>query len=531
MNTMKKSAVLLLLAIMMMFFLPYAGRCDFPIDRLTAGTVMNVKGVDINDYYYGVLRGMLTHLGLVLMDEKGEFRPSLAESWTTGDGGTWTFALRKNVVWHDSQPVTAHDVAFTIAYLPEIAPVYKSHLGMVRSVSVPDPHTVVIQLTHPCPRFLVNLMVVRILPRHIFESTDRSKMIPDKEAAVGCGPYMLDTFDRASGTITFRAFPKYYRGLPNIREIVFRSFRNPDVMMMALQKGEIDIPYFYSAGTPVHLVPPLLKNKDIKIQRIANTGVPNALFFNTQKPPLDQADFRRALSLSINYEEIIRFFAAGYGEVPRSGFLPVGTPEFVETPVLAYDPKQAVNLLEGLGYKDTGSDGVRRAGEKIAGFELVVRTDIPGSLRLTELLKEYFQKIGVRLTLKPVDMAAFSKMCDQERSYMALLSRATAWGMMMWGGCGSGYLDHRDIGWSPVQDKDFLSIVDEMNKAMDRDRYRKAAALFQEYNARALFAVPLYFDVLVQPFHRRFEGWRVSPIYGFLWEETWFHLRETDIKN
>jgi hypothetical protein len=70
-----------------------------------------------------------------------------------------------------------------------------------------------------------------------------------------------------------------------------------------------------------------------------------------------------------------------------------------------------------------------------------------------------------------------------------------------------------------------------MNESMDRVSYQKAASRFQQYNAQMLFAVPLYFDVLVQPYHRRFEGWKVSPVYGFLWEETWFHLQETGAAN
>ena len=53
-----------------------------------------------------------------------EVEPALAESWTRSeDGLTWIFVLREDVTWHDGEPFTAHDVAFTfndIIYNPEV---------------------------------------------------------------------------------------------------------------------------------------------------------------------------------------------------------------------------------------------------------------------------------------------------------------------------------------------------------------------------------------------------------------------------
>jgi peptide/nickel transport system substrate-binding protein len=308
--------------------------------------------------------------------------------------------------------------------------------------------------------------------------------------------------------------------------VIVRSFRNQDVMYMALRKGEIDMPYLYAAGTPPSHVPPLLRDPDIRIHRLNNPGVPRAIFFNTQKPPVDQPDFRRALALAIDYEEIIRFFAAGYGSVPNGGFVPRGTPGFVETAPLSHDPEQAKKLLQGLGYVDTDHDGFLERNGTVAELKLVLRTDVAGALRLSELLKEYFENIGVKLTLRPVDLAMFLTVCDQERSQMAVLSRTTPWGMMMWAGFGSGYMDSRNIGWSLLSDPRFTGIVDRMCGTLDRDDYLQGAAGLQHYYAGALPAVPLYWDDLIQPCHRRFQGWKNSPMYGLLWEGSWFNLLE-----
>ncbi len=500
----------------------------YPVNKLVVGTTMTVKSVGLSDYYFGVMRGMLTHSGLVALDENGEFYGDLAESWKTDHGKTWTFVLRKGVSWHDGRPVLASDVRFSFQYLLEKVPVYKSHFGLVETVEAPDDHTVIVTLSEPYARLPVNLLVLRIIPRHCFENVDSPETFVGPEAAVGSGPYVFDHFDRSAGRIGFKAFPGYFRGAPNVESIVFRSFRNPDVMYMAFRKGEIDIPYFYAAGTPPFQVPLLSRDPEIAIHRIENPGVPNAIFFNTRQPPLDRREFRCALSLAIDYEEIVRFFSGGFGSVPNGGFVPRGNPEFVETEPLKHDPARASEILEGMGYTDSDKDGCREREGKRLEVELVARTDVPGALRLTELLKEYFGKVGVTLTLRPVDLALFSTICDQERSHRALLSRATPWGMTMWAGCGTGYFDSGNIGWSMVDDERFSAIVARMNTALDRDEYLRAAADVQRYYSEELPAVPLYWDVLIQPARKRFTGWKTSPMYGFLWEKTWFSLRENE---
>src|SRR5574341_2311055 len=51
---------------------------------------------------------------LLELDQNLNVKPLLAESWDVSkDGLTYTFKLKKGVKWHDGQPFTARDVAFT----------------------------------------------------------------------------------------------------------------------------------------------------------------------------------------------------------------------------------------------------------------------------------------------------------------------------------------------------------------------------------------------------------------------------------
>ncbi|RMF83302.1 MAG: hypothetical protein D6736_21800, partial [Nitrospinota bacterium] len=47
--------------------------------------------------------------------EKGGIGPGVAESWELGeDGASWIFHLRKGLRWHNGDPLTAHDVKFSL---------------------------------------------------------------------------------------------------------------------------------------------------------------------------------------------------------------------------------------------------------------------------------------------------------------------------------------------------------------------------------------------------------------------------------
>ena len=73
----------------------------YPVDRQLSGLVFD---------------------GLVRTEADGTVAPALAESWVTSeDGLTLTFTLREGLTWHDGEPVTAQDVAFTYGLMQDEA--------------------------------------------------------------------------------------------------------------------------------------------------------------------------------------------------------------------------------------------------------------------------------------------------------------------------------------------------------------------------------------------------------------------------
>src|SRR5690606_1810684 len=116
--------------------------------------------------------------------------PRLAEDWHTSDDGlTIEFKLRRGVKWHDGEPFTADDVAFTVYTIlnpnirTSLRPHYHALVGFEEltdpdnpakpeelpraPVEVVDEHTVRFHLRYPYAPFVAVALNHGIIPRHL----------------------------------------------------------------------------------------------------------------------------------------------------------------------------------------------------------------------------------------------------------------------------------------------------------------------------------------------------------------------------
>ncbi|MEA2801700.1 MAG: hypothetical protein QOE49_1795, partial [Rhodospirillaceae bacterium] len=168
--------------------------------------------------------------------------PCLAESWTmTPDGLSYAFTLRKGVLFHNGEALTAEDVKFSLERYRGAA--NKLMKERVAGVDIHDPHRLTIRLNEPWPDFLTFYAAATgagwIVPKKYVQQVGEDGF---KKAPIGAGPYKFVSFTPGVELVC-EAFDGYWRKVPAIKRLVFKVIPDEATRLAALQRGEIDIAY------------------------------------------------------------------------------------------------------------------------------------------------------------------------------------------------------------------------------------------------------------------------------------------------
>ena len=150
--------------------------------------------------------------GLLDITPDGKFVPDAAESWSMApDGLTYTFKLKKNVIFHDGTPLDAKAVKFSIDRLmdPKTNSGMRSFYSSVHSVEAVDAQTVQVRMKQPYAFFLhmlaayrTGLIIYSPTATEKYTVEDRKKGKP--EALAGCGPFKLVDWVKGSHLVMDR---------------------------------------------------------------------------------------------------------------------------------------------------------------------------------------------------------------------------------------------------------------------------------------------------------------------------------------
>jgi peptide/nickel transport system substrate-binding protein len=329
--------------------------------------------------------------------ESGRLTPGLARAWSVSDQSrTITFTLRADARWHDGEPVTAADVAFSLgaARDPAIGSLYGPQLQYVAEVTALDDRTVVVDLDEPeCPSLAV-LGEVPIIPRHALPDSPTAASFG--EAPVGSGPFVFVEW-AAGGELRLAANPDYWGGRPYLDAWSYRPYEDAAGLRRALEEGEVD----------AALLPPgRLPGGDAAASRFRMYAYPAPEFlfvaFNNEHPLLGDRQARLALSMAVDREALLEEALGGAGELIAAS-LPAGhwaADARLEPP--PYDPEAARRLLRQAGWSDTDGDGwLDRDGERL---RLPVRTNAGNRLRedVASLVAGYYRALGIDARLEIV---------------------------------------------------------------------------------------------------------------------------------
>ena len=334
---------------------------------------------------------------LMWKDESGLI-PYLAEDYSVSeDGLTYTFQLRKGVSFTDGTPFTAEDVKFTFDYMKE-HPYKWVSVSMVEEASVVDEHTVEIKLNKTYNPFLSDVAgSLPILPKHIWENVTEPETFTEPEAAISTGPFILENYDSAAGTYTFKANEDYFYGDVQIDKLVIANVSGGD-SKEALLSGEIAAApnISYKAAMSLKDSPEytVLEGPGLSVTR---------LYFNFDEEAMAVKEIRQAMYHAVNLDEVVEKAYGGAGYPGSAGHVQPGTPWYnPDVRQYAYDVETAKKMLSEAGAADSNGDGILEYNVEERSYTL---TFTENDEKLAELLVSYMKAVGIELVPQSADDA------------------------------------------------------------------------------------------------------------------------------
>ncbi|MCC7264599.1 MAG: ABC transporter substrate-binding protein [Candidatus Latescibacteria bacterium] len=376
----------------------------------------------------------LVYDSMFRLELDGSFTPVLARQWQAADGGrTWTFALRAGFVFHDGQPLTARDVAFSYNFYrdhPDF-PLLGTYSRVLEEVRAPNDSTVVIRLREPVPDILSQLVFLYVLPEHVWAPHAQESRFSDA-AMTGSGPFSLkeyqpDQFVRLAATRRHPLYP------PQVDEVIFQTFANQDALVQALRTGQVELitempntavaALRQEAGIQVAAGPPQPpETTDILINQLDPAHCPPGSVCSGH-PALRDRRVRQALAMAVDKQKLIEVVLLGMG-TPGLTLIPEGLGHWYNSSLqdYAFDPGQARALLEEAGYRDGDGDGVRELPDhRPLEFRFNWPSDSPAAPRSAQLLAAMWKEIGVATQLQSVDPDALTAACCPGFDYDLIL--------------------------------------------------------------------------------------------------------------
>ncbi|HYU13480.1 MAG TPA: ABC transporter substrate-binding protein [Stellaceae bacterium] len=354
----------------------------------------------------GVFNNLVLYDQHVKQNRPDTIVPDLATSWSWNEEGTeLTFALREGVRWHDGKPFTANDVRCTWDMLTgkssekfRINP-RKSWYRNLDEVVANGDYEVSFRLKRPQPAFLALLAggLSPVYPCHVSPAQMRQQPI-------GTGPFKFVEF-KPNEAIRVKRNPDYWKpGLPYLDGIEYTITKNRSTAILAFVAGKYDLTF---AGTlTIPLTKDLMKQVPQAICEMNPGSVNTNLIVNRDKPPFDNPQLRRAMSLSLDRQAFIDILTEGMSDIggamqsPPGGLW--GMPRDVLVTLPGYDPDVAKNraearqIMQRLGY---GPD--KRLKIKVSA------RDIPPYRDPAVILLDQLKEIYVDAELEPIDTTSW----------------------------------------------------------------------------------------------------------------------------
>lgn len=340
-------------------------------------------------------------------DKNGKIAPMIVEKWEIApDSLSWSFYIHKGVKFHNGEDLTADDVKFTLERFMSKDSFYPYLANMIDRVEVVNDYTVRVYTKGRQPLLPTQVSMTSSAQRALVMPKDYIGQYGEpyfEKNPVGSGPFVFAR--RIMGdSVSYEAVDKHWRQVPAFKTLAVILVPDEATRMAMLKTGAVDV-----IDVGIENAQDLVRTAGVTTD-VIRYRVPMVLLHGAYDPrggqfPTSDIRVRQALSLAINRQEInAAFFLGKAGPIVAPALVSYSHDIDVQywmdysAKAYRYDPQGATQLLREAGYA--------------SGFNIRIYSYVMGQSpflpMLAEVVQGYWQKIGVRASIVPMDWGKFS---------------------------------------------------------------------------------------------------------------------------
>lgn len=338
------------------------------------------------------------------LDQDGKLLPGVCTKWDVSDDGLkYTLTLDPRAKFSDGSKVTAADLKFSWEYLtyPETktwsssfvaGPIlgYKDVVDgkskEMQGLVAKDDETLEITLEKPYTPF------VKSLATYIAGVVKKDNVIAGGETwdekPICCGPYEVQSWDKASGELTWVPNKHWWGDKPTIQKVTYRYVKDANTQSIMYDNNEMDLmhPGDVLAGQ-------LRQGPHAKDLHQIPYGGSYFFYFKVGRKPMEDVNVRRALLKATDMGKIVQAVFQG-SQDPAYGIISPNLEGHTD-PKPYFDPDGAKQALAASTYKSV---------DNLPPITVSVGTNLPEYIRVAEAVQQMWKEVlGLNITIKPVE--------------------------------------------------------------------------------------------------------------------------------
>ena len=359
----------------------------------------------------------LVYSSLFQVNDAGEAENVIVDNYSVNEEAkTITFRLKKGIMFHDDQPLTEEDVAFTYLLMMDSAysGPYKELVSVIEKIEIIGDARIEFTLKENRFDVFTTLFTIGIIPKHIFKDVASKNLendVKEDRKQIGSGPYKINR--DTPNAMTLVANQHYFKGTPIIQKIVIKKHKDENSRYKLMETQAIDYMQISSGERSQYLI--RSETSQLKIYSRAS-NIYSLLALNVRLPLFEDVRVRKAVSGLINRESLLTTVYGGNGTIALRPYAPDDWTQTFAPTVLS--PEEATSLLAEAGWL-LNEDGNLYKDDLVMNFTITIMSGDVEILETVQAIVGQLHQYGINITIESLAGSLWIEKVVSDQQYDA----------------------------------------------------------------------------------------------------------------